>query len=1017
MIRSSLRHTSKRTMSWRYCFVLALALLGATSALALDPNKHITQYAHAAWRIQDGFFRTSPSAFAQTPDGYLWIGTFSGLLRFDGVRFVPWNPEPGGQMLSPSVRQLLVARDGSLWIASLGGLSRWKDHILTNYPAGTSGGSFVFEDRKGRIWFPQGLAPEDAKPLCEVVGPGTRCYGSADGVPSFNAASAVEDQEGNLWFGGYTSLLRWDSNSPGVYHLPKPVTRTKGIWALASASGTLWVGTASAGPGLGLLRFTEGHWSTFQTHLFDGSNLVAEALYTDREGALWVGTYDQGVYRIRGNEVDHFGSTDGLSSDHVMRFFEDREGNLWVATSLGVDRFADTPVVSLTVKEGLCCSEASSILASRDGSIWTGGDGALTNLRDGIVSCLRAGKGLPGSRVTSLLEDHAGRLWAGIDDNLWVRENGTFRRIKKPDGSAVGFVTGITEDTENKVWVTVTTPRRIIMRIEGLTVRQESQEPYAPRKLAADPTGGIWVGLLNGDLAHIRDGKYETYHFAHDDAAVVNQLLPLSDGSVLAATTYGMVAWSEGRQLYLNATNGLPCEATNAMAFDGQGNLWLFMSCGLGQMMRADLQMWLRNPDSTVAIKSLDVLDGVFAGRAIFMGAATSTDGRLWFANGDFVQTIDPAHIHRDTVPPPVHIEQVIADRKSYSPTGVVRLPALTRDLEIDYVGLSYSVPQKVLFRYRLEGRDRTWQEAGIRRQAFYNDLRPGPYRFRVIACNSDGLWNEAGAALELVVAPAFYQTIWFQTSGAIAFLAFLWGLYRYRLHQMAHQLNLRLEERVTERTRIARELHDTLLQSFQGLMLRFQAVNDLLPEGKTKDQLEQTLQRGDQAIAEGRTAVYDLRSSTLATNNLVQAVKSLGAELATPDSPPFRLVVEGDPKDLYPIIRDEIYRIAREALRNAFLHAEARQIETEIIYGERELRLRIRDDGKGVPSDVLKEGRHGHYGLCGMRERAQQIGGKLDIWSQPGAGTEIELSVASAIAYRSFAGFSFRGLFRKKAG
>jgi signal transduction histidine kinase/ligand-binding sensor domain-containing protein len=1016
MIRSSLRHTSKKAMSWRYCFVLVLALLGSTSALALDPNKHITQYAHAAWRIQDGFFRTSPSAFAQTADGYLWVGTFSELLRFDGVRFVPWSPEPGGQLPSSSVVQLLVARDGSLWIASHGGLSRWKDQKLTNYPRLImSGGSFVFEDGRGRIWFPKAVAPE--KSLCEVVGPGTRCYGSADGVPSFGAASAIEDRDGNLWFGGDTTLLRWNGNSPSVYHLPKPAKQAGGILALASTSGTLWVGTGSSGRGLGLLRFDEGHWSTFKTHVLDSSNLHVLSLYADREGVLWIGTYDQGMYRIRGNEVDHFDSTAGLSSDEIARFFEDREGNLWVATSLGVDRFADTPVVSLTTKEGLCCAEASSILASRDGSIWTGGDGALTNLRDGIVSCLRAGNGLPGSQVTSLLEDHAGRLWAGVDQNLWVRENGAFRRIEKPDGSAVGFVTGITEDTEHNVWIAVNSPRRIMMRIGELTVRQEYQEPRAPRKLVADPTGGIWIGLLNGDLAHIRNDQHETYHFVHDDSALVNQLLPLSDGSVLAATTYGLVAWSKGRLLYLNAKNGLPCGATNAMTFDSQGNLWLFMDCGLGQMTSADLQTWLRNPDAKLSIKTLDVLDGVSPGRAAFMGAATSTDGRLWFANGNFLQTIDPGHVHRDTVPPPVHIEQVVADRKNYSPIGVVRLPARTRDLEIDYVGLSYSVPQKVLFRYRLDGRDPDWQEPGTRRQAFYSDLRPGTYRFRVTASNNDGLWNEDGAALELVVAPAFYQNIWFQTSGAITFLALLWGLYRYRLHQMAHQLNLRLEERVTERTRIARELHDTLLQSFQGLMLRFQAVYDLLPEGKAKDQLEQTLQRGDQAIAEGRTAVYDLRSSTLATNNLVQALKSLGADLATPDSPPFRLVAEGDSRDLHPILRDEIYRIAREALRNAFSHAEARQIETEIIYGERELRLRIRDDGKGIPSDVLKEGRHGHYGLCGMRERAQQIGGKLAIWSQPGAGTEIELSVGSEIAYRSSAGISLWRLFRKKAG
>jgi ligand-binding sensor domain-containing protein len=393
MIRSSLRHTSKRALPWRYCTVLALALLGATPALALDPNKRITQYAHAAWRMGDGFFRTLPSAFAQTPDGYLWIGTRSGLLRFDGVRFVPWNPEPGGQLLSPSVNNLLVGRDGSLWIATRGGLSRWKDHTLTHYSGGSPGGEFVLEDSKGRTWFKQGLAPENA--LCEVVGPGTRCYGSTDGVPSFNAQAAVEDREGNLWFGGDTTLLRWNRNSPSVYHLPKPAKQALGIEALASISGTLWVGTGGVGPGLGLLRFAQGQWSSFKTHMLDGSNLKVETLYADREGALWIGTYDQGIYRIRGDEVDHFGSVDGLSSDQVIRFFEDREGNLWVITMVGIERFTDTPVVSLTAKEGLCCAEASSIVASRDGSIWTGGDGALTNLRDGTVSCLRTGMDCP----------------------------------------------------------------------------------------------------------------------------------------------------------------------------------------------------------------------------------------------------------------------------------------------------------------------------------------------------------------------------------------------------------------------------------------------------------------------------------------------------------------------------------------------------------------------------------------------------------------------------------------------
>jgi signal transduction histidine kinase len=344
-----------------------------------------------------------------------------------------------------------------------------------------------------------------------------------------------------------------------------------------------------------------------------------------------------------------------------------------------------------------------------------------------------------------------------------------------------------------------------------------------------------------------------------------------------------------------------------------------------------------------------------------------------------------------------------------------LQLPARTNSLQIAYTAPALTIPERARFRYRLDGPDREWQQAGTRRETFYANLGPGNYKFHVIAGNSDGEWYKTETVLSFSIAPAYYQTWWFQMTYILLAATALWLFYRYRLTREAALIRQQIGARIEERERIARELHDTLLQSFQGLMLRFQAVNDILPEGKAKDQLEQTLQRGDQAIAEGRNAVYDLRSSTLATSNLVEAVQSLGPEVAKSDSPPFRLVVEGDPKDLHPIIRDEIYHIAREALRNAFIHAQARNIETEIIYGERDLRLRIRDDGKGIPAEVLKEGRHGHFGLRGMRERAQQIGGKLDIWSQQGAGTEIELRVATEC--RSSAGFSLRSLFRKSAG
>jgi signal transduction histidine kinase len=385
----------------------------------------------------------------------------------------------------------------------------------------------------------------------------------------------------------------------------------------------------------------------------------------------------------------------------------------------------------------------------------------------------------------------------------------------------------------------------------------------------------------------------------------------------------------------------------------------------------------------------------------------------LWFFAGDGVSVIDPRNLSYNKLAPPVHIEEITADRKKYETSANLRLPPLVRDLEIDYTALSLVAAEKVFFRVKLEGHDPDWIDMGTERKKFYSDLPPRKYRFRVKACNNSGVWNEAGASFDFSIAPAYYQTRWFQALCVAAGLGVLWGLYRYRLYHIARDFNVRLEER----TRIARELHDTLLQSFQGLMLRLQVVDDLLEPGKAKEQLEQSLERADQAIIEGRSAVHDLRSSTTTTNDLAQAVKAVADELAGEGSPTFRLVVEGPARDLHPILRDDVYRIAREALRNAFNHSQASRIEAEISYGDRLLRLRFRDDGGGIPADILEAGREGHYGLSGMRERARQIGASLDIWSGIGTGTELDLTVPGAIAYSKSPGRYRFQLFRKKVG
>jgi signal transduction histidine kinase len=457
------------------------------------------------------------------------------------------------------------------------------------------------------------------------------------------------------------------------------------------------------------------------------------------------------------------------------------------------------------------------------------------------------------------------------------------------------------------------------------------------------------------------------------------------------------------------------------MMRDGDQSSWLYTACGLVRIARSELDAWTADPKRTVQTTSFDSSDGVILHSGLVSGfsprVTRSVDGKLWFVTGSGVSVIDPRHLPFNKLAPPVHIEQITADRKTFEASSNLRLPPLVRDLEIDYTALSVVAPEKNRFRVKLEGRDPGWKDVGNERKAFYNDLPPRNYRFRVMASNNSGVWNEAGAAFDFSIAPAYYQTRWFQVSCAAAFLGLLWGLYRLRLQQIAQGFNARMEERVGERTRIARELHDTLLQSFQGLMLRLQVVEDLLPEGRAKEELEQSLERADQAIAEGREAVHDLRSSATTTNDLAQAVRALGNELSGEEGAAFRLLVEGPVRELHPIVRDEIYRIAREAIRNAFSHARAHQIEAEITYGERLLRVRIRDDGQGITPAIVEEGRPGHYGLPGMRERAGQIGAKLSIWSGVRSGTEIELSIAGSIAYGGSQGRSRLRLFRKAAG
>ncbi len=779
-----------------FCAVLFFFTISPVGAL--DTSRQISQYGHTAWRIEDGVFAGSPNVMAQTTDGYLWIGTQAGLIHFDGVRFVSWQPPQGIELPSSRINSLLGARDGSLWIGTSMGLARWRNGNLTNYKDATGSIMAILEDRTGAIWIARANFSDTKGPLCKATDAGLRCYGRDDGLALPFAVTLANDPLGNVWLAGGAMVSRWQTSSADTY-VPaglNPAENFNGVLALAGRpDGSVWVGLVHAGRGGGLQQLAHGVWKPLITPEFDGSTLKVTALLLDRDRSLWVGTLDRGIYRIHGNRVDHFRGSDGLSGDAVSvnGLFQDREGNIWIVTSRGIDNFHDIRVASFSTRQGLSSDQVNSVLASRDGTVWIGNYG-LDVLRLGKITSIQPRNGLPGREMTSLLEDRAGRLWVGVDQELSVYEQGKFRKIHARDGSPLGIVRAMTEDLDGSIWAATksTDNRRRVLRIQDLKIREEIDAPELPlaNTLAPDPHGGVWLGLESGGLARYRNGQMEFFSLnqsPHDGP--VHGLLVNSDGSVLAATTSGLVGWQNGRVQSLTVRNGLPCDVIYALISDRKATLWLYAACGLIAIPNAELQRWWKSPDAMVESRLLDVFDGAQPMSTPFRpNASVSPDGRLWFANQNVVQMIDPDHLDGNPILPPVHVEEIIADHKRYAPRDSLRLPALTRDLEVDYTALSFVAPQKVRFRYKLEGHDSEWQDPGTRRQAFYADLRPGNYRFRVIASNNDGVWNEEGTLLDFSVAPAYYQTNWFRALCVTAFLGVLWALYQVRIQQVRRQ-------------------------------------------------------------------------------------------------------------------------------------------------------------------------------------------------------------------------------------
>ena len=890
------------------------------------------------------------------------------------------------------VSRLLAARDGTLWIGTMKGLASWKNGRLTRY-AELDGKmiSSLHEDREGSVWV--GSIGVLTGELCVIRNAAVRCHG--DDGRFARGVFALYEYGGYLWAAAQSGLWRWSPGDPELYPIPTAVQEMYGL--VKGDNGALWVSTFD-----GIRQLVNGAVEPYR--LAGAGHLNARRMLRDRDGGLWIGTFDRGLAHVRQGRIDVFGRADGLSGDYIGRLFEDREGNLWVTTQDGLDRFREFPVSTYSTRQGLSSDRIGSLLAAQDGSVWLGTSKGLNRWSNGRFSA----SGGPG--VTSLFQDRRGRVWVSTMAAFGYVQGDNFHPVSGVGG---GLVTFIVEDTAGNLWIGHQ-ERGLFrlspaLRVETVRWAELARGEHASAA-AADDSGGVWFGFFSGGIAYWKDGRVHASYSRGDGLGegYVGALQMDRDGSLWASTEGGLSRLKDARIATLTGKNGLPCDSVHWTVEDDDRAFWLYTACGLIRIARPDLDRWVADPNHRVAAALYDGSDGVRirANATRYSPQVAKTrDGKLWFVQGNGVSVVDPGRLSFNSMPPPVHIERVVADHRTYDTTAGLRLPALTHNLEIGYTALSLVAPEKSRFRFKLEGYDADWRDAGTRREAVYPDLPPRKYRFRVIASNNSGVWNEAGAALEFAIAPAYYQTSWFQFSCAVVTLALLGGLYRLRLRRLAWQYKVRLEERLAERSRVAQDLHDTLLQGILSASMHVDLAADILPEDSpAKPTVTRALELMRQVVDEGRKSLQGLRSCDSPSLDMGEAFSLVQDEVVAKCKAgwqaDFRVVVVGQQRPLNPLLRDEMYRIGREALINAFRHSGAKHVEVRIQYSPDELRILVKDDGRGIDPRLLAAGCAGHWGLTGMRERAEQIGARLQLSSRVRAGTEVEVSAPGHTAF-----------------
>ncbi|HXM93914.1 MAG TPA: two-component regulator propeller domain-containing protein [Candidatus Dormibacteraeota bacterium] len=961
-------------------------------ANAFNFNKPLTEYTHTVWTHKDGI----PSAFiysiAQTGDGYLWLATTDGLVRFDGVRFVHWRPKTGHTELLGVVRSLCAARDGSLWIGTAAGLvGHIREDDLTTFPVGAPVEA-ILEDHDRTLW----VTTENY--VSRFRAATQEQIGTAITLPGTFLSGPLQDRSGSIWLTTHSQVLRLDSGNE--QRPPLQIAKGK-FWLSEDTNADIWL-TRSDGS-----TRPVNEWKFLGRPDTEIKTLDVYTVLRDTNGNTWIGTLGQGLARLRpgfhdGLKMEKYSPFDGLSAARVLCFLEDREHNIWVGTQNGLNRFRDEKITTLTRREGLLSDNIDALGAGPDGTIWASTPMGVHRI-DGQHRDLH----LNGTGILGLHVDRKNTLWAGTNRGVARMQGGKWEYLPIPTQTQLTTVTAITGDDEDGVWFV--DDRKGLYRWMNGRITDFSEEPLFKGKsilaAQADAAGRVWFGLYEGGVVVFDGSRFHAYSESDGLAGgSVNVVYVDDKATVWIGAERGLSRFDGQRFLTWNRANGLPGDRVQWVLTDSGDRTWLGYSTGVAYLSSSELDKAARDSSYRIAFQFLDDADGLKGNpdRRWQSPAVRASDGSLWFRTSEGVAIIDPQHMTRNLVRPPVHIERLLADGGVADTLQPARLRPLTRDVEIDYTALSFAEPRNVRFRYKLEGFDSEWRDVGARRQAFYTNLHPRTYRFRVLACNNDGIWNESGAGLDFTLLPAFYQTHSFLLLCALVLIIFAWSAYRLRVWQVTTHLQDRFEDRLNERTRIAQELHDNLIQDVMGISLQIEVTDELLPSNfPAKQSLARAVDLCKSALDAGRRALNDLRTVPLSAADLVKSFSQLANDLASDMGTVVDVIVEGHERPLNALTGNDVLQVGRQAITNAFQHARATRINVLLSYGQQQLQIRIQDNGRGVSEETLNLRRPGHYGITGMQERAERLGTSISIRSRIGKGTEVNLSVPAHLIYQ----------------